>query len=231
MPTLDPALILREYNHELTSGERGAYSRVAKKLGCSDQHVSNVIKRETKPLDALVPAPVPGAEDYDRIRHAANETLRRQQNAALLASLLANDVPTNANTANDANSPFQSCVGYSFAVPVEYQCQQIEFAGWPMRRTSAWCISLDHRDYDTQVIGLAIIVALVGLWAAVGLAVAPKGLGLALILFTGDALLWAVLCRIGASWLDSVVPAWRRATVVLVTVALCGGVGLWLSRL
>lgn len=82
------AVIFNAYLAELNHGERGAYARAARTCGVSDQHVSNVVRRHTKPLttpgDDLAYIPAPGQ--------------RELENKRLLRQLLEPAVPTAAPT-------------------------------------------------------------------------------------------------------------------------------------
>jgi hypothetical protein len=100
------AVVYRTYLYERSQREYGAVARVARSLGCSDQHVANVLKRhpgnqpastlftigstsktEQSPVDlAYIPAP----GELEHAATLANDALLRQ----LLGVELAVEVPT-----------------------------------------------------------------------------------------------------------------------------------------
>lgn len=180
-PPSDAEILLR-YHQEAAERERGAPRRVAARLGCSHQHVRNVVARaEAKRAEpTLLPyEPCPG-EAEARAAH------RKAADAALLASLLTSTERQQTSTA--AVEIMSAPVESSTSTDAERQ-----YANWqPLR-------PLDLREvWQPAAYGAASCVPL-----ALGLpplmAYHDWRLGLALML-PCVPLLWLCVLTIGEWW-------------------------------
>jgi hypothetical protein len=191
----DDLQVLSTYLYECTNPKkRGALARTAKRYGCSDQYVSNIVKhhRQAAPVDSEstnLYDPSNGAYEAHKAAQMAAWRAERLQakNAALLCRLL---TPIEPDIANDADSALESAVGISPSALANHERQHYTF-NYEMQAQK------QHNAND----GYAV------LWGCIALAMTLCFLMASMVALWPAVLLF--VASLGSWWL---VGDWRRLT-------------------